>query len=131
MASNGKRRLSNGSALLGPLPDEFDDKENSVVMEDDDEFVGKPKSRRRSIGGRRSSIGGRRRSSVASSLLSVKSPFTASVEQARLAEMYKTVIKMSSENVRVAASADMPCGMIRAHISLVVGAGGFSWRSAG
>ena len=52
------------------------------------------------MGGRNSVGGGRRRSSIASSLLSVKSPFTASADQARLAEMYKTVIKMSSENVR-------------------------------
>lgn len=46
MASTGKRRLSSGTALLGPLPDEFDDKENSLFIDDDDSpVVEKPKSR--------------------------------------------------------------------------------------
>src|SRR3546814_8011617 len=51
ITSNGKRRLSSGSALLGPLPDDFDDKENSVLIEDDEQIVGKPKrSEERRVG---------------------------------------------------------------------------------
>lgn len=46
---------------------------------------------------RRRSLGGRRRSSFGSH--SSKSPGSA-VEQSRIAEMYKNVIKLSFENVR-------------------------------
>jgi hypothetical protein len=48
---------------------------------------------------RRSGSGGRRRSSFGGSFGSIKSPVKSAAEQSRIAEMYKTVIKMSSENV--------------------------------
>ena len=50
---------------------------------------------------RRRSLGGRRRSSFGSH--SSKSPGSA-VEQSRIAEMYKNVIKLSFENVRSLSS---------------------------
>lgn len=81
-----KRRLSSGStsgSLLGEITEE-----DELGMDggdgDGDSVFGGNNRRKSMMGGknRRNSAGGN------------------SAEQARIAEMYKTVIKMSSENVR-------------------------------
>jgi len=78
---NSKRRLSQGSALQN-LSDSEDEVEEFAAV-----------SGRRSIG---ISQNGRRRSSFGVP----SSRAHPAQDQARLAEMYKTIIKMSSENVR-------------------------------
>ena len=83
------RRISGNKGFVGlPLEDHDDDEDDSNDM---NSSVHSGISRRRSLGGRR-------RSSFGSH--SSKSP-GSSAEQSRIAEMYKNVIKMSSENVRI------------------------------
>ena len=86
-----KRRLSSNKATLSNLP----------VHESDDDDLDDAASYSSGFGGisRRRSLGGRRRSSFGSHN-SNRNPMSA-VEQTRIAEMYKTVIKMSSENVSI------------------------------
>ena len=82
------RRISGNKGFVGlALEDHDDDEDDSNDM---NSSVHSGISRRRSLGGRR-------RSSFGSH--SAKSP-GSSAEQSRIAEMYKNVIKMSSENVR-------------------------------
>lgn len=88
----GKRRLSGGLGLLGAAGEDSSDDEKS--------FVVTPIKSPSGNGRRRSSFGGtfangRRRSSFGGGLSKLKS----SDEQSRIADMYKLVIKMSSENV--------------------------------
>ena len=88
MSVNGsekKRRisLSKGNLLAVQDHDDNDDDCRSVT------------SCKSGVSSRRRSLGGRRRSSFGSH--SSKTPMS-SAEQSRIAEMYKTVIKMSSEN---------------------------------
>ena len=80
--SNKRRISANKSALELPVHERDDDNEVNTS----------------GFGGisRRRSLGGRRRSSFGSH--TSKNSLSA-VEQSRIAEMYKTVIKMSSENV--------------------------------
>lgn len=86
MSAAPKRRLSNGSGcLLKICDDENSDDEGSVISNQEKSLYTFPK---RQNNRRRSSIGG----------LNSKVPINP-VEQARIAEMYKTVIQMSSENV--------------------------------
>jgi hypothetical protein len=73
------KRLSHGSALA------------EIVASDEEDEIVTPLERRKSNGRRRSSFGG--------GLSSSRSPKKSEAEQARIAEMYATVIKMSSENV--------------------------------
>jgi hypothetical protein len=85
--SVSKRRLSSGSGLLSLCADDdSDDDDLSVTLQEKSIYTFPKKANSR----RRSSFGGANSS---------KSPINA-VEQARIAEMYKTVIQMSSENVR-------------------------------
>jgi hypothetical protein len=84
--SSPKRRLSNSSAVLKMCDDDSDDDEMSVSSVQEKSIYTFPK---KSSSRRKSSIGG---------LNSSKSPVNAA-EQARITEMYKTVIQMSSENV--------------------------------
>ena len=89
--SENKRRLSNNKGFLGQLAEEEDDDDDNNIKH------GMNSGGRGGISNRRS-LGGRRRSSFGSH--SSKSP-GSSVEQSRIAEMYRNVIKMSSENVRL------------------------------
>lgn len=82
-----KRRLSSNKGLLGLNVEDDDDEDESNDMNSSG-YGGI--SRRRSLGGRRRSSFGSHHS---------KSP-GSSAEQSRIAEMYKNVIKMSTENVR-------------------------------
>jgi hypothetical protein len=85
--SVSKRRLSSGSGLLSLCADDdSDDDDLSVTLQEKSIYTFPKKANSR----RRSSFGGANSS---------KSPINA-VEQARIAEMYKTVIQMSSENVK-------------------------------
>jgi hypothetical protein len=87
------RRISGNKGFVGlPVEDNDDDEDDSNDMSSVHSGI----SRRRSLGGRR-------RSSFGSH--SSKSP-GSSAEQSRIAEMYKNVIKMSSENVRITNSVD-------------------------
>jgi hypothetical protein len=89
--SVSKRRLSSGSGLLSLCADDdSDDDDLSVTLQEKSIYTFPKKANSR----RRSSFGGANSS---------KNPINA-VEQARIAEMYKTVIQMSSENVRSFAS---------------------------
>ena len=81
--SEKKRRISGNKGNLLPVHDQDDN--------DDDDC----RSVQSGVSSRRRSLGGRRRSSFGSH--SSKTPMS-SAEQSRIAEMYKTVIKMSSEN---------------------------------
>jgi condensin complex subunit 2 len=78
--NNGKRRLSRGGQAI------------ALEIEDDDilnaEFAPIPKG----------NSGGRRRSSFGGGMLGSKSPVKSAVDQSRIADMYKVIIKMSSEN---------------------------------
>lgn len=82
---SNKRRLSHGSTTSSLLGDIIDEDEFGAGVDMDAGLPTAGNNRRRSMMGgsknRRPSIGG------------------GAVEQARIAEMYKTVIKMSSENV--------------------------------
>ena len=89
---SNKRRISGGKSFLSLAEVASDDDD-----ENDDVFEGNLRSTGFHGVSRRTSLGGRRRSSFGSQNSS-KSPISAA-EQARIAEMYKTVIKMSSENV--------------------------------
>ena len=83
-----KRRLSNGNGCLLKICDDDnsdDDDNNSVVSNQEKSLFTFPK---RQNNRRRSSIGG----------LNSKIPINP-IEQARITEMYKTVIQMASENV--------------------------------
>eukprot|EP01032_Pedospumella_encystans_P014547 gene14547-16698_t len=84
--SSTKRRLSSNSGLLKMCDDENSDEDDlaSVGLQEKSIYTFPKKSNAR----RRSSFGG---------LNSSKSPVNAA-EQARITEMYKTVIQMSSEN---------------------------------
>lgn len=95
--SENKRRLSNNKGFLGQSAEDDDDDDDNITH-------GMNSSGRGGISNRRS-LGGRRRSSFGSH--SSKSP-GSSIEQSRIAEMYKNVIKMSSENVRLLLS-DISC----------------------
>lgn len=84
--SEARRRLSSGSGMLKMCDDEnSDDDDLSIGFQEKSIYTFPKKSNSR----RRSSFGGQNSS---------KSPVNA-VEQARIADMYKTVIQMSSENV--------------------------------
>lgn len=86
--SEARRRLSSGSGMLKMCDDEnSDDDDLSIGFQEKSIYTFPKKSNSR----RRSSFGGQNSS---------KSPVNA-VEQARIADMYKTVIQMSSENVRI------------------------------
>lgn len=80
-----RRRLSHNNECLGELleEDDEDDEEQRLLM------LRKVKSNRNSIGGRMS---------ISSNRSSLGQEQSAE-EQNRIAEMYKTVIKMSSEDV--------------------------------
>ncbi len=83
------RRLSNGSNFLGAFVDEEDPELDKLSD------VGSINSRRNSRSGKSS-----RRSSFRGSFAeSGKGAHSSSTEQARIAEMYKLVIKMAAENV--------------------------------
>ena len=81
------RRLSSGSNYLGAFVDEED-------LETDNLSEVGPPSRRNSSNSRRSSINSFRGGTDGG-----QRGHQSSVEQSRIAEMYKTVIKMSAENV--------------------------------
>ena len=89
--SVSKRRLSSNKATLPNLP----------VHESDDDDLDDAASYSSGFGGisRRRSLGGRRRSSFGSHN-SNRNPVSAA-EQTRIADMYITVIKMSTENVSI------------------------------
>lgn len=80
-----KRRLSNRSATGSLLGEITEDEDNYADDTDGDSVFGGNNRRKSMMGGknRRHSAGG------------------SAAEQARIAEMYKTVIKLSSENVSV------------------------------
>lgn len=80
--------FSSNKGLLGLAVDDIDDDDDETSSINSSSFGGI--SRRRSLGGRRRSSFGSHNS---------KSP-ASSADQTRIAEMYKNVIKMSSENVR-------------------------------
>lgn len=85
------RRLSHGSGVF--LGNPLDDDEEEVEIE---------KAFRSSMSSRTSMGGHRRRSSVGGGAgLPMGSPLKTGAEQSRIADMYKLVIKMSSENVRI------------------------------
>ena len=81
--SEKKRRISLSKGNLLAVQDDHDDQDDDC------------RSVQSGVSSRRRSLGGRRRSSFGSH--SSKTP-VSSAEQSRIAEMYKTVIKMSSEN---------------------------------
>ena len=91
-SGSGKRRIVGGSA-----------RSSLLIMNDDLEVEAEidpfadcmDSSESTTITNRRKSTAGRRRSSM------VKLPQLNEAEQMRIAEMYKTVIQMSSENVSV------------------------------
>ena len=86
-----KRRLSSSKALVGlTLEDEVGQEQLEHDIERVVNDINIKKTSKSSAGRRRSSFGG--------SLSALKSPQKSALEQARIAEMYKTVIKMSSEN---------------------------------
>lgn len=97
--SETKRRLSNNNGFLGPSAEDNDDDDDDINTTQSITSGG-----RGGISSRRS-LGGRRRSSFGSH--SSRSP-GSSLEQSRIAEMYKNVIKMSSENVRPLSDIDVP-----------------------
>ncbi len=87
--SKTRRRLSHNGGFLGaPLSED----------EDDDQLDPMMMSPEKSKGLKRMSFGGRRQSTLG---LVSSSPQMSMVEQSRIADMYKLVIKMSSENVRL------------------------------
>lgn len=86
-----KRRLSHGSSVHD-LHCEDDD------YDLDDDFHDESKSRR-SIGSTNSKSS--RRQSFGSALSSARNSKNSAQEQSRIADMYKMVIKLSSENVRI------------------------------
>ena len=87
------RRLSSGSNYLGAFVDEEEQELDSMS-----ELASVCSSRRQSRvdKGRRSSFRG---SMLSESNHSTRSPQKTAVEQQRIADMYKMVIKMSAENV--------------------------------
>lgn len=86
--SGTKRRISSNNGFVG-LP-------NEDIDDDDEEMqIGSQSGGRNGVS-RRRSLGGRRRSSVGSH--SSKSP-GSQADQTRIAEMYKRVMAMSTENV--------------------------------
>lgn len=89
-----KRRLSKGSnILLLPFEDEIEENEIDPMAEINSGVSNNSRnSGRNSNNGRRGSLFG---------ALKNASPSKIAAEQLRLAEMYKTVIKLSTENVRV------------------------------
>ena len=86
------RRLSNGSNYLGAFVDEEEQELDAMS-----ELASVASSRRTSKKDRRRSSF--RGSMMSDSNHSVRSPQKTAVEQSRIAEMYKVVIKMSAENV--------------------------------
>jgi hypothetical protein len=87
-STSSKRRLSNGSGLLKMCDgDDSDEEINNTSMCQEKSIYTFPKKSSR----RRSSIGG----------MSASKMMVNPIEQARIAEMYKTVIQMSSENVSI------------------------------
>lgn len=92
--SISKRRLSSNSGLLKMCDEENSDDDDlaSVGLQEKSIYTFPKKNNTR----RRSSFGG---------MNSSKSPVNAQ-EQARITEMYKTVIQMSSENVRTSRYSD-------------------------
>lgn len=81
------RRLSNGSNFLGAFVDEEDSDMDMMSVSE------APLSRRTSTNSRRSSF----RSASGDG----KSGHQTAMEQARISDMYKVVIKLSAENVSV------------------------------
>lgn len=87
-----KRRLSKGNGLIGGIPFAEDDEEEEMnELANFDEAPAVP-NRRQSSGFRRGSI-------LGSMMSGAKSPPLNPIEQARIAEMYKTVIQLSTDNV--------------------------------
>lgn len=95
-----KRRLSKGNGLIGGIPfaDDDEEEEEINVLAAFDEAPAVP-NKRQSSGFRRGSI-------LGSMMSGVKSPPLNPVEQARIAEMYKTVIQLSTDNVSQLAVFD-------------------------
>lgn len=89
MTSVPKRRLSIGNALVDITKKQVNG-DNIIDREEENENTGFVKK----------SGSSRRRSSFGASSVGSRSPVINPVEQSRIAEMYKTVIQMSSENVR-------------------------------
>jgi hypothetical protein len=83
--SASRRRLSNGSALR-----DISNLDNSEDIEDELQSVASKATTVTGSARRRSSFG-----------LSCKSPQLNPVEQQKITEMYKTVIKLSAENVSI------------------------------
>jgi len=92
---SNRRRLSSGSSgLVGlTLEDENEDELDAIAI-----ATSHGGSLSSFSGGGSSRGGSRRRSSFGGSVTLSKSPQKNAAEQARIAEMYKTVIKLSSEN---------------------------------
>lgn len=89
--SVSKRRLSSGNGLVGgPFVDED---------EDDEEELDILNSSLNSVPRRQSGSGRRGSRSFMGAMMGARSPPLNPIEQNRIAEMYKTVIQMSSENV--------------------------------
>ena len=82
-----KRRLSHGSSIHDLQIEDDDFEVDSIALDD----------KRKSI----SSVSSRssRRASFGSALSSARNSKNSAQEQSRIAEMYKMVIKLSSENV--------------------------------
>ena len=88
-----RRRLSAGSTVMGlAIEDEDFDLDDACLT------TGGGSDRRRSNTSTTSRSS--RRASFGSALSSARSAKNSQQEQSRIADMYKTVIKLSSENVR-------------------------------
>jgi len=92
-----RRRLSHGSttSLLGTFEADDEEEENVLGEEEDGIASAFKQNRRKSMTGSRSRTNSR-------TSLGGGDPVKSAAEQSRIAEMYKTVIKMSSENVSTA-----------------------------
>ena len=90
MTSIPRRRLSIGDTLVDITKKQVN-VDNILDKEDETENIGIAKR----------SNSSRRRSSFGATSVGSRSPVLNPIEQSRIAEMYKTVIQMSSENVRI------------------------------
>ncbi len=88
-----KRRLSSGSTVLGLVVEDED-------FDIDDDCVSRAGNERRKSNSSTTSRGSRR-ASFGSALSSARNAKNSQQEQTRIADMYKMVIKLSSENVRL------------------------------
>ena len=90
-----KRRLSQGNSLIAvPLVDE-----DELETENEIDPMALINSAAMPSKGRKSNSPGTRRRSSFTGL--IRSPTKSSAEQSRIADMYKNVIKLSSENVSI------------------------------